>query len=70
MKNDSDLKHFGIERMQAGEDIITINGVRYDGNLFRDLGAALPVGELFRMVKRDDGVIYIERCSQLRSLVI
>lgn len=54
-------RHFGIDKMDVEADIITINGIRFDGAVFRQLTKLLPVHEPFRIVKRDDGVLAIER---------
>lgn len=35
-------------------DVLTIEGYRYHGDLFRQLGYALPEGRLFRLIKRQD----------------
>lgn len=41
-------------------DIITIEGARYAGRLFRELGEeGMKPGSLFRLLRRDDGVITI-----------
>lgn len=41
-------------------DQMTIEGVRYSGALFRDLGAGLPIGRWFRIVHRaPDGNLII-----------
>jgi hypothetical protein len=40
-------------------DVVTICGIRYAGALFRGLGEALPVGRLFHVEKREDGVLTI-----------
>lgn len=61
------LKHFGIDKLDPEADIITINGVRFDGAVFRQLTALLPLHEPFRIVKRDDGVLAIERIVGVRS---
>ena len=40
---------------------VTIFGAVYAQELLQDLGQALPVGELFRLVDRNDGALTIER---------
>ena len=40
------------------EDIMEIEGIKYSGAYFRELGeGGLPIGSLFRIVSRDYGVI-------------
>jgi len=39
----------------AATDVFTIYGVKYSGELFRQLRGALPVGAPFRIVKRQNG---------------
>ena len=43
-----------------GRDIVTIEGVRYCGELFRSFGIA-PTGTLLRIMARDDGVITLQK---------
>ena len=45
-------------------DAITICGVRYSGDLFRQLGGLLPIGKKFRLIDRKNGVITIETQKQ------
>jgi hypothetical protein len=40
-------------------DSITIEGVKYHGDLFRKLGIA-PVGSLIEIVAREDGVLTLK----------
>lgn len=43
------------------DDILTIEGIRYAGAIFRDLGWETPIGECFRIEKREDGVLILSR---------
>lgn len=45
----------------ASCDIVTSNGVKYSGALFRELAQTLPVGALFRIESRDHGVLDVRR---------
>jgi hypothetical protein len=45
-------------------DVLTIAGIRYHGEVFRQLGGALPVGAEFKLVNREDGVLTIQNLSQ------
>lgn len=40
-------------------DILTVEGIRYSGVLFRQLGETLPVGNAFVIEARADGVLCI-----------
>lgn len=40
-------------------DVITIEGIHYSGEVFRQLGGLLPAGEIFKLVKRSDGILTI-----------
>lgn len=47
-------------------DIITIEGIKYAGSLFRDFGGLLPVGKPFRIVRREpDGTTWIENLEPI-----
>lgn len=50
-------------------DVITIEGMRYSGDLFREFGGGLAVGEYFQLIERKDGLITIRRLSPIRVLV-
>lgn len=43
------------------EDVLTIEGIRYSGDLFRNFASELPTGAPFRIVKRENGQIVLER---------
>lgn len=45
-------------------DTVTIEGVTYAGIVFRELGKFMPLGQLFRLVNREDGVVTIERVKE------
>ncbi len=48
----------------ARNDIVTIEGVKYSGVLFREFSASgLPVGVPFEITKRVDGVVTIRRIA-------
>ena len=38
-------------------DVLTIEGIRYSGELFRGIGLETPVGAWIQIVKREDGVV-------------
>jgi hypothetical protein len=42
------------------KDVITIEGIKYAGDLFRGLGFGLQHGQLFRVVSRDAGVLTLQ----------
>lgn len=44
-------------------DILTIEGVKWSGDLLRKMCTELPLGKWFRMVERADGVITIGTVS-------
>lgn len=48
----------------ASSDILTIEGIRYSGIVFREFGRWLPPGAVLRFVKREDGAVTIERLSE------
>lgn len=41
-------------------DFFTIEGIKYSGCLFRQLGGIMPVDTTFKLVKREDGMLTIE----------
>ncbi len=47
----------------APVDVMTIEGIRYSGELFRSFGIA-PIGALLRIVNRQDGVITVNRIAE------
>lgn len=57
----AELHHFGIEKMQVDRDVIKICGIEFHGDLFRQLGDALPLDTPFMVTKRADGVVTIQR---------
>lgn len=44
-------------------DCLTVEGVKYSGDLFRGL-ALWPVDQRLRIVKREDGVVTLERLDR------
>ena len=60
-------------------DVVTIEGIRYGGNVFRQFGSLMPAGMLFRLDKRKDGVICVttigiekptcKRCELLEKVI-
>jgi len=42
-------------------DVFTIYGVKYSGELFRQFAQAMPIGAPFRIVKRENGEVILER---------
>lgn len=48
-------------------DVATIEGVRYAGDMFRDLGWRLPVGKRLRLVGRKDGTIILRTYASVRG---
>jgi len=44
-------------------DVLTIEGFRYSGVLFRDLAGGLQKNRWFQIVSRDDGVITIRQAA-------
>ncbi len=55
----SKLEALGIKYEHP--DTIVIYGHKYALALFEELGGLMPIGQLFRLVKREDGVITLER---------
>ena len=49
-------------------DVLTVEGKRYSGQLFRDLASILPIGALFRLEKRENEVIYVHRLGSYPEL--
>jgi hypothetical protein len=41
-------------------DIVTIEGIRYSGELFRSFDIA-PTGTLLRIMARDDGIVTLQK---------
>lgn len=41
-------------------DTITINGICYSQQIFRDFGNIMPLGEKFSIISRDNGVLSIK----------
>lgn len=47
-------------------DVVEIEGIKYAGDVFRQLGMLMPEGQLFRLVQREHGTLYIERIDAAR----
>jgi hypothetical protein len=43
------------QEYDASTDILTIEGVKYSGELFRQFAKEMPIGAPFRIVKRENG---------------
>ena len=41
-------------------DVLTVEGVRYSGDLFRELARGIGLYKPFQIIERNDGVIVIE----------
>lgn len=50
-----------VKPYDAEQDVMTIEGIRYSGELFRELGFSAQVGQLLRVVERTDGVVTLVR---------
>lgn len=44
-------------------DVLTIYGIKYAGELLRDFGAAMPIGQAFELVRRDGGTLAVHRLN-------
>jgi hypothetical protein len=51
-------------KYDAATDTVELHGFRYSGELFRDFAFGMNEGQEFRIVRRADGVIWIERVEQ------
>lgn len=40
-------------------DVVEIEGIRYAGEVFRQVGSFLPIGRYFKLMQREDGVVTI-----------
>lgn len=50
-----------IEPYDPNTDSIVIEGIRYSGDLFRDLGIhGVAAGSLLRVLRRKDGLVYLQ----------
>ena len=46
-------------------EVVTINGMRYSHRIFEEWAdGGLPIGTLFRIISRDNGVVAVERISE------
>ena len=48
----------------APNDIVTIHAIKYRGELLRDFGNAMPVGQLFELVSRANGALAVCRVDR------
>ena len=51
-------------------DVLTVEGYKYAGVLFRELGTLMPLGIPFFLDKRQDGVIGVTRIEQWRATTL
>lgn len=51
----------------AARDIVAIEGIRYSGIIFREFARWAPAGSVLRIVKREDGILTIERLWEPES---
>lgn len=58
-----DIKHF------PERDEVQIAGISYAGDLFRQFGGVMPVGSSFRLLKRENKVLTIEKIDMSRIRV-
>lgn len=56
-----------VEYLQDVDQLV-VEGVRFSGDFFRDLAKSLPVGIMFFLEKREDGVIVIRRVAHETGL--
>ena len=60
----NDMKPLVFSYEQPPRDVLTVEGMRYSGALFRLWSnAGFPVGTLMRIVKRENGVMTVEVVS-------
>lgn len=58
------MKNLNIE-YDKQQDIVTIEGVRYAGGLFRHLGVhGVAVGTVLKIMRREDGEIFLQEIIQ------
>ena len=48
-------------KLDEDRQVVEIGGEKYAYDVFRAMGKLMPVGSLFRLVDREDGVITIEQ---------
>lgn len=59
--------NFGESGYDSVADIFTIYGMKYSGELFRQFATEMPIGISFRIVKRENGQVTLERVSEVTS---
>jgi hypothetical protein len=57
----------GESSYDSAMDVFTIYSMKYSGELFRQLAKDMPIGVPFRIVKRENGEMILERVSEARS---
>lgn len=62
MKRTLDVKQY-----DSFTDSIKIEGTRYAGNLFRELGCNFPamIGQILKVEKKEDGMVTVTRLDQI-----
>lgn len=46
------------------QDVLTVEGVRYSGTLFREFASLLPIGQPFKIdERREDGLLVVTRLT-------
>lgn len=58
-----ELSSLDISEYDPYNDVIEIEGTRFAGAFFRELGFWMPEGQLFRFERRVDGVVTITRIT-------
>lgn len=50
----------------AGADVLTVEGIKYAGSLFRSLGIA-SIGSRFEVTDRDDGIMTLRTLEAING---
>lgn len=63
------VKNAPLEFSYSGvaTDILTIEGIKYAGEMFRQLGGMLPIHSMFELVAREDGVLTVRALQQVAA---
>lgn len=61
MRDDSDSLQISYD---PKSDILTIDGIKYAGDLFRNMALSHWVGHVFKIISNDSGVLTLERLPQ------
>ncbi len=56
-----------IEYDQEG-DILTVEGIKYSGSIFRNMGSAFAIGETFMFLNRENGVVTVTKIRKFEDL--